>query len=30
MRRALRLGVDAVTTDHPAQLRALLPAPAGA
>ena len=30
MRRALRLGVDAITTDHPAQLRALLPAPAGA
>ena len=24
MRRALRLGVDAITTDHPAQLRALL------
>jgi glycerophosphoryl diester phosphodiesterase len=26
MRRALRLGVDAITTDHPSQLRALLPA----
>ena len=30
MRRAVGLGVDAITTDHPAQLRALLPAPAGA
>jgi glycerophosphoryl diester phosphodiesterase len=30
MRRALRLGVDAITTDHPAQLRALLPATADA
>ena len=30
MRRALQLGVDAVTTDHPARLRALLPARAGA
>lgn len=30
MRRALRLGVDAITTDHPAQLRALLPAPSTA
>ena len=29
MKRALRMGVDAITTDHPAQLRALLPAPAG-
>lgn len=30
MRRALRLDVDGVITDHPAQLRELLPAPAGA
>jgi glycerophosphoryl diester phosphodiesterase len=30
MRRALRLGVDAITTDHPARLRALLPAATGA
>ena len=30
MRRALRLGVDGLITDHPAQLRGLLPTPADA